>query len=119
DGAVSAEITLAEAARGTTIEASYEAVAICEHCHGNGAEPGTPIETCPRCGGAGQLRAVSRTPFGQVVRATACDVCHGDGRVAKEPCGVCHGRGRTVERAKLAVDVPAGIADGQRIRVGG
>ena len=91
DVAVAAEIDLAEAAHGTTVEVGYEAVALCEHCRGNGAEPGTPIETCPRCGGTGQLRAVSRTPFGQVVRATVCDACHGDGRVPKEPCKVCRG----------------------------
>jgi molecular chaperone DnaJ len=117
DVAVTAEISLIEAAHGAQVEVSYEAVAVCEHCHGNGAEPGTPIETCARCAGSGQLRAVSRTPFGQVVRATACDVCHGDGRVAKSPCKECRGRGRKVERPKVKVDVPAGIADGQRIRV--
>ncbi len=119
DVAVTAEIDLAAAAAGTTVEVSYEAVAVCEHCHGNGAEPGTPIETCPRCQGTGQLRAVSRTPFGQVMRTTVCDVCHGDGRVARDPCKVCRGRGRKVERPKVKVDVPAGIADGQRIRISG
>jgi molecular chaperone DnaJ len=119
DVGVNAEIDLAEAARGTTLELEYDAVSTCENCRGNGAEPGTPIETCPRCQGTGQLRAVSRTPFGQVVRATACDVCHGDGRVARDPCHVCQGRGRMVAPAKIAVDVPAGIADGQRIRVAG
>jgi len=65
------------------------------------------------------VRAVTRTPFGQVVRATVCDQCGGDGRVARDPCKVCSGRGRRVERAKLSVDVPAGIDDGQRIRVTG
>jgi molecular chaperone DnaJ len=119
DVAVTAEIGLAEAARGAAVEVSYEAVALCEHCHGNGAEPGTPIETCPRCQGTGELRAVSRTPFGQVMRATVCDVCHGDGRIARTPCKVCRGRGRRVERPKVKVDVPAGIADGQRIRISG
>jgi molecular chaperone DnaJ len=119
DVAVTAEIDLAEAAHGTTVEVSYEAVAVCEHCHGNGAEPGTPIETCPRCQGTGQLRAVSRTPFGQVMRTTVCDVCHGDGRVAREPCKACRGRGRRAERPRVKVDVPAGIAEGQRIRIGG
>jgi molecular chaperone DnaJ len=119
DVAVAAEIDLAEAAHGANIEVDYELVARCEHCRGNGAEPGTPIETCARCGGSGQLRAVSRTPFGQVVRAAACDVCHGEGRVAREPCHVCQGRGRKVERTKVSVEVPAGIADGQRIRIGG
>jgi molecular chaperone DnaJ len=119
DVGLSAEIDLAQAARGATVEVNYEAIALCEHCRGNGAEPGTPIETCARCQGSGQLRAVSRTPFGQVVRAAACDVCHGEGRVPRDPCKVCQGRGRKVERTKVAVDVPAGIADGQRIRVGG
>jgi molecular chaperone DnaJ len=119
DVTLRAEITLAQAAQGTKAELSYEAIAICERCRGNGAEPGTPIETCPRCGGSGQLRAVTRTPFGQVVRAAACDVCFGDGRVPRDPCQVCDGRGREVRRVTVSVDVPPGIADGQRIRVSG
>jgi molecular chaperone DnaJ len=119
DVAATAEITLSQARSGTPVEVAYEVIARCEHCNGNGAEPGTPIETCSRCGGAGQLRAVTRTPFGQVVRATPCDLCHGEGKVAQTPCSVCGGRGRRVERAKVSVDVPAGIADGQRIRVAG
>jgi molecular chaperone DnaJ len=117
DVAVSAEITLLQAAHGAQVEVGYEVIAVCEHCRGNGAEPGTPIETCPRCGGTGQLRAVSRTPFGQVMRAMPCDQCGGDGRIAKQPCRVCEGRGRRVDHVKVAVDVPAGIASGQRIRV--
>jgi molecular chaperone DnaJ len=119
DVGVSAEIDLADAAHGTAVPVAYEAIALCEHCHGNGAEPGTPIETCPRCGGTGQLQAISRTPFGQVVRAAVCDRCGGEGRVPKQPCKVCQGRGRKVERVKISVDVPAGIADGQRIRLAG
>jgi molecular chaperone DnaJ len=94
-------------------------VSRCEHCHGNGAEPGTPISTCPRCGGTGQLRAVSRTPFGQVVRTAACDQCGGDGRIAEQPCHVCGGDGRVASQRTLSVDVPAGISDGQRIRLSG
>jgi molecular chaperone DnaJ len=119
DVAVTAEISLADAVHGRSVEVSYEAVTICEHCRGNGAEPGTPIETCPRCQGSGQLRAVTRTPFGQVLRTTVCDTCHGDGRVPRDPCHVCRGRGRRVDRPKVSIDVPAGIADGQRIRVSG
>ncbi len=119
DVAVAAQVDLAEAATGTTAEVSYEVVGTCEHCRGNGAEPGTPIETCSRCGGSGQLRAVTRTPFGQMVRAAVCDVCDGDGRVPRNPCRTCRGRGRTVSQAKISVDVPAGISDGQRIRVAG
>jgi len=97
DVAVAAEVDLKMAAHGASVEVSYEAVALCEHCRGNGAEPGTPIETCERCGGSGQLRAVSRTPFGQMVRAAACDVCHGEGRVPKEPCKVCRAQGRALD----------------------
>ncbi|HLY35252.1 MAG TPA: DnaJ C-terminal domain-containing protein, partial [Candidatus Limnocylindria bacterium] len=117
DVAVSIDIDLMDAARGTSVEVSFEAVDRCEHCHGNGAEPGTPIETCSRCGGSGQLRAVTRTPFGQMMRTAACDVCGGEGRVPSDPCRVCRGRGRTVERTKVTVDVPEGISDGQRIRI--
>ena len=62
---------------------------------------------------------MSRTPFGQVVRATVCDVCGGDGRVAETPCTRCRGRGRTAQRRRLSIDVPAGIDDGQRIRLAG
>jgi molecular chaperone DnaJ len=112
-------IDLAEAARGTTVEVSYDATSTCETCRGNGAEPGTPIVTCPRCGGAGQIQAVQRTRFGQMVRTALCDQCGGDGRVAETPCHTCDGRGMTVAQRRVEVNVPAGIADGQRIRVSG
>jgi molecular chaperone DnaJ len=119
DVAVGAEITLLQAAQGAPVEVSYDAVSMCEHCRGNGAEPGTPITTCTNCEGSGQLRVISRTPFGQVVRAAVCDVCHGDGKIPETPCHECGGRGRKVERVKVSVDVPAGIDDGQRIRITG
>ena len=119
DVAVSTRITLQQAAAGAAVEVSYDAVSRCEHCRGNGAEPGTPITTCAKCAGSGQLRVVSRTPFGQVVRATTCDVCGGDGSVPSSPCHECSGRGRKVEKTSVSVDVPAGIDDGQRIRITG
>src|SRR5207248_6966305 len=119
DVVVTAEVDLVDVLTGTSVEVSYDAIALCERCGGDGAEPGTPVVTCERCGGAGQLRAVSRTPFGQVVRAMVCDVCGGEGKVATDPCHECRGRGRQVERKKVSVDVPAGIDDGQRIRITG
>jgi len=119
DIAVRVEIDLIEAAHGAKLPVAFEAIERCERCHGNGAEPGTPIETCGRCGGAGQLQAMTRTPFGQMVRTMVCDACHGDGRVPKQPCGECRGRGRVAGKRELEVDVPAGIDDGQRIRVSG
>lgn len=119
DVALRVAIDLEQAFRGEKVEVAFEAVDLCETCHGNGAEPGTPIETCERCGGAGRLQAVSRSPFGQVVRTVACDVCGGDGRTAASPCRTCDGRGRVVGHRRLDVDVPAGITSGQRIRVSG
>ena len=119
DVAVALDVSLADAARGAAIDVTYEAVDRCERCHGNGAEPGTPIVTCERCGGNGVLRGVSRTPFGQVMRTVDCDVCGGDGKRPTEPCERCGGRGREVTERTLRVDVPAGIADGQRIRLSG
>jgi molecular chaperone DnaJ len=119
DVAVAVEISLEQAATGAQVEVEYELIDRCEHCHGNGAEPGTPIETCSRCQGAGQLQTVSRTAFGQLVRTQVCDVCGGDGKVPQEPCGVCSGRGRMATARTLDVDIPAGIADDQRIRLTG
>jgi molecular chaperone DnaJ len=119
DVVVAVGIDLAQAARGETVEVEYEADVRCEHCHGNGAEPGTPIVTCPRCQGSGQLQAVSRTAFGQLVRTALCDRCGGDGRVPEQPCTVCSGDGKLAESRTLGVQIPAGIADGQRIRLSG
>src|SRR4051812_19204520 len=70
-------LDLSDVLTGATRDVSYEAVITCERCHGNAAEPGTRISTCERCAGAGQLRQVSRTPFGQMVRGVACDACGG------------------------------------------
>jgi molecular chaperone DnaJ len=119
DVAVAAEVSLAEAATGTTVEVAYDLVDTCERCGGSRAEPGTPVETCSNCGGAGRVRAVTRTAFGQLVREQVCDVCGGEGSVPAEPCRECGGRGRRAVRRTLEVDVPAGIADEQRIRLAG
>jgi molecular chaperone DnaJ len=119
DVAVAVEISLEEAARGRTVDVAYDVVDACERCGGSRAEPGTTVETCSRCGGAGRMRAVTRTAFGQLVREQACDVCGGEGRVPSVPCRECDGRGRRAVRRTLEVDVPAGIADEQRIRLAG
>jgi molecular chaperone DnaJ len=119
DVGVEVEVELAEVATGARREVTYDVVAPCEHCHGNGAEPGTPISTCERCGGSGELRAVTRTPFGQMVRSTACDVCGGAGKVPETPCDVCGGSGRTRQSRTSAIEVPAGIEAGQRMRIPG
>ncbi len=97
----------------------FEAVSVCEHCKGNGAEPGTPIHTCETCGGQGQVRQVRRTAFGQLVQAGICPTCQGDGRVPEQPCEVCAGAGRELRERSWDVEIPAGIESGQRIRISG
>jgi molecular chaperone DnaJ len=119
DIGIAVEIELAEVATGIRREVTYDVVDACEHCHGNGAEPGTPITTCERCGGAGELRQVTRTPFGQMVRSAPCDVCGGAGKIPQTPCEVCGGSGRTRQSRTSAIEVPAGIEDGQRMRISG
>jgi molecular chaperone DnaJ len=119
DVAASVEISLPDVVTGTTREVSFDAVTTCERCRGNGAEPGTPIRTCSECGGTGQLRRVSQTAFGQLVRATACERCGGDGRVPEEPCTECGGRGRVAGSRTWDVEIPPGIESGQRIRIAG
>jgi molecular chaperone DnaJ len=119
DAEVAFEIDLEQAAAGAAVDVTYEVVDRCERCRGNGAEPGTPITTCDRCGGNGVLQAVSRTPFGQMARTVTCDVCGGEGKKAERPCSRCQGRGREMLTHAISIDVPAGIAEGQRIRVSG
>ena len=113
------EIELVEAARGVTVEVPYEVAAPCAVCGGDGVEPGTQPLTCPRCEGSGRLHQVSRSIFGEFVRATACPDCHGRGQIVEHPCKECRGAGRVSVSRSLTVDVPAGIHDGQRIRVSG
>lgn len=119
DVAIAVEVELAEVATGARREVAYDVVARCENCNGNGAEPGTPISTCERCGGAGELRQVTRTPFGQMVRSAPCDVCGGAGKIPQTPCETCGGSGRTRQSRTSAIEVPAGIEDGQRMRIAG
>jgi molecular chaperone DnaJ len=91
----------------------------CAHCGGGGAEPGTEVTTCPTCGGAGRLQQVSRSVFGEFIRTQACPQCGGRGVVIEHPCEECQGAGRVVEERELSVDIPAGIHNGQRIRISG
>ena len=118
DIAVAVEIELADVLEGISREVSFEAVSRCEHCNGNGAEPGTPIQTCETCGGQ-VVQQVSRTAFGQMVRSAACPTCNGEGKIPDEPCAECDGAGRVRRKRTWDVDIPAGIEDRQRIRISG
>ena len=108
-----------EAAFGVEKEISIDRVETCDHCHGNGAEPGTPIKRCPECGGTGQVRRVQQTFLGQMVNVQTCPRCHGEGDVYETPCGRCNGKQLVRKRSKVKVTVPAGIDSGQRLRLAG
>jgi molecular chaperone DnaJ len=113
------EVELAEAARGATRTVPFPVTVECATCAGSGAKPGTELVTCATCDGRGRLQQVTRTPLGELVRTQACPACGGAGRVVEEPCLDCEGSGRTVEERSLDVEVPAGIHDGQQIRISG
>jgi molecular chaperone DnaJ len=119
DIAAAVEIELVEAATGTTREVPYQVAVDCGRCAGSGAEPETEIVACPTCGGSGRLREVSRSLFGEFVRTQTCPTCSGSGRSIEHPCTECNGAGRVLEERTLEVDIPAGIHDGQRIRLSG
>jgi molecular chaperone DnaJ len=112
-------IELAEAYTGVTRTVTVEIAAACTHCNGDGAEPGSERVTCQTCAGRGQLRHVSRSVFGEFVRTQSCPTCGGAGRVVETPCTACAGEGRVLGTNELEVEIPAGIHDGQRIRMRG
>jgi molecular chaperone DnaJ len=119
DVAAEIELELVEAARGIARELPFQVAVACATCEGSGAEPGTEPVACPTCGGSGRLQEISNTVLGQFIRTHACGRCGGSGRVIERPCKTCAGAGRVVQERSLTVEVPPGIHDGQRIRLGG
>lgn len=114
------DLTFAEAVFGVTKDVEVTADSACETCSGSGAKAGTGREQCPQCHGSGRMREVSSLGgFGQFIRTSTCNVCRGQGTIVKEPCETCLGTGRVRQTRTVPVDVPAGIADGQRLRLAG
>ena len=113
------DLTLAEAVFGTTKPLDVRLPVACDPCDGSGAAPGTHATRCDTCGGAGQVRQVRRSILGQIVTAGVCPTCGGAGSVIPTPCPNCGGDGRVVAERRLDVEVPAGIDDGQRLRLPG
>jgi molecular chaperone DnaJ len=109
------EVTLEQAALGTTLEVNLPKMKKCSKCGGSGVEPGSKMVTCPKCQGTGRIahRIQSNSDFGQVV--TSCDRCNGRGKVAQKKCTTCRGDGLEERTARLQVKVPAGIDDGDRL----
>jgi len=91
----------------------------CDRCKGNGAEPGTPIKTCPNCHGSGQVRTVQTTPFGRFETVRTCSRCRGEGKIIEKPCTACRGTGQVRRNRKVTIRIPAGIDSGSRLRIQG
>jgi len=108
-------LSFEDAVRGVTSTVRFRADATCSTCHGSGAAPGTSPETCPQCHGSGSI-AVDQGPFSF---SQVCPTCGGRGQVIPTPCPTCDGRGVEVRAREVKVRVPAGVTDGQRIRVKG
>jgi molecular chaperone DnaJ len=112
-------ITFEEAVKGTEKEIEFGVLRRCETCEGSGAKAGTAPVTCTQCGGRGEVRTVRQTMLGQMVNATVCPRCRGEGRIIEDPCETCRGDGRTDGRRTLRVTIPAGIDEGHQIRLSG
>ena len=119
DMGVGLRITLDEVARGVEKEIVYDRLAPCPDCKGTGLGENGKVVTCPECGGKGRVVSVQRTFLGDMQTATTCKKCNGTGSSIENPCPECEGQGRVPDRQRVTVKVPAGIRDGQQLRVGG
>ena len=120
DVEVEVELELREAVFGVSRDVEVAADAQCEECSGSGAKTGTGRESCPQCKGSGRVREVSSLGgFGQFIRTSTCSVCRGQGTIVREPCENCLGTGKKRAKRTVAVEFPAGIAEGQRLRLTG
>ena len=119
DLAIDVELTLEEAAFGVEKEITFRAQGACDTCEGLGTTDPASVKSCPDCGGAGRVRMVRRTILGQFVQSAPCVRCGATGQVIESPCKECAGRGRVFREREVTVQIPAGIATGQRIRVSG
>ncbi len=113
----SVRITFEEAVFGVDKEIELTLKDECKTCHGSGAKLGTSPETCSKCGGKGQVVFTQQSFFGTVRNVQTCPECNGSGKVIKEKCADCHGSGYMANRKKIQVTIPAGIDNGQSVRI--
>ncbi len=112
-------ISFEEAVFGCEKEITLTMKEECGHCHGTGAKPGTSAETCSKCGGKGQVVYTQQSMFGMVRNVQTCPECNGTGKVIKEKCPECYGSGYKSLRKTISVSIPAGIDNGQAVRIRG
>ncbi len=113
------QLEFREAVFGVKKEIKLTKTVTCAHCSGNGAEPGTKIVQCDVCKGKGQVASLKRTIFGSIQTASMCTACHGSGKKAEKPCKQCHGMGIVKQESRIDVQIPAGIDEGETIRLSG
>ena len=113
----SVRITFEEAIFGCEKEIEMVLKDECHTCHGTGAKPGTTPETCPKCGGKGKIVVTQQSFFGTVQNVTSCPECQGTGQIIKEKCSDCHGTGYISRKKRISVSIPAGIDNGQSVRI--
>jgi molecular chaperone DnaJ len=119
DVEVTIDLEFDQAVFGAQMPVEVRSAVPCDDCEATGAAPGTTASTCADCGGAGQVRRVRQSLLGQMVTTAACPRCGGLGQVVADPCPTCRGEGRRTLAHTLTVDVPAGIDDGQTLRLPG
>ncbi|MCW8810853.1 MAG: molecular chaperone DnaJ [Ignavibacteriaceae bacterium] len=119
DMRVTLKLTLEEIATGISKKIKIKKQVKCNECNGTGAQAGTSLKTCPVCNGAGEIKTVSRSVFGQFVNITACHNCNGEGQVIDSPCRNCSGDGRIQNEATISIEVPAGVQDGNYMTLRG
>jgi molecular chaperone DnaJ len=112
-------LTFEEAALGCEREIEIARTELCSTCHGTRARPGSQPTRCTACEGTGQIRRVQRSLFGQFINTSVCGQCHGEGKIVTDPCGDCRGSGFQKHKRNILVKVPAGIDDGNGIRLTG
>ena len=112
-------IAFEEAVFGVKKSITLEKKDNCKTCDGSGAKPGTKVVTCSVCHGQGQIKTQRNTIFGAVQSASVCDRCGGDGKMPEDPCDTCRGEGIKRQEKTLEISIPAGIDNGQRIRING
>lgn len=113
----SVRISFEEAISGCEKEIELTLKDECPTCHGTGAKPGTSPETCPKCGGKGQVVFTQQSLFGTVQNVQTCPDCHGTGKIVRDKCTSCYGTGYVSNKKKIKVSIPAGIDNGQSIRI--
>lgn len=113
------KLTLEEVAQGVEKKIKVKRYVSCSTCGGNGSKNGTSLQTCSSCGGSGQVRKVVNTMLGQMVSASTCPLCNGEGQIVSQNCTSCQGEGRMLEEEIIPIKIPAGVSEGMQLSMSG